>query len=200
MTPKAEQKMRAVGYCRTSGESQRDNTSIPTQKRSIEDFCKQNGWKFVAHYVDESKSGAKIAGREDFQRMIRDSAMNKFNVIVAYDVTRFARDGVDILSNAKLLRENFGVHFVDTKGGFDSRPGGNVLMNFVHAGVSEFERLQIMRRTVGGRIQKARNGEPWSATLPFGRGYDVKKKKVVYHGTRPSLPAAFGTICRWRRF
>jgi DNA invertase Pin-like site-specific DNA recombinase len=80
MTPKGEQKLRAVGYCRTSGEGQRDNTSIPTQKREIEEFCRRSGWKFVAHYVDESKSGAKIAGREDFQRMIRDSAAQKFNV------------------------------------------------------------------------------------------------------------------------
>jgi site-specific DNA recombinase len=86
----------AVGYCRTSGEGQRDNTSIPVQKDYIEEFCQRNGWKFVSHYVDESKSGAKIAGRDAFQKMLKDAALGKFDVIVAYDVTRFARDGVDI--------------------------------------------------------------------------------------------------------
>ena len=55
-------KKRAVGYCRTSGEGQRDNTSIPTQKNAIEEYCRRTGWRFIAHYVDESKSGAKIAG------------------------------------------------------------------------------------------------------------------------------------------
>ena len=38
--PKAKttEKLRAVGYCRTSSENQRDNTSIPVQKREIEHF------------------------------------------------------------------------------------------------------------------------------------------------------------------
>jgi DNA invertase Pin-like site-specific DNA recombinase len=81
------------------------------------------------------------------------------------------------LNNAKFLRENFSVHVVDTKGSFDSRPGGNVLLNFVHAGVSEYERIKILERTTTGRIRKAQNGEPWSAHLPFGRGYDKNTKK-----------------------
>jgi site-specific DNA recombinase len=179
MTQKGEakSKLRVVGYCRTSGEGQRDNTSIPTQKEYIEAFCKNSGWRFLTHYVDESRSGAKVAGREAFQKMIKDAALEKFDMIVAYDVTRFARDGVDILNNAKFLRENFNVHVVDTKGGFDSRPGRNILLNFVHAGVSEQERITILDRTVNGRIKKARNGEPWSGHLPFGRGYDKHTKK-----------------------
>jgi site-specific DNA recombinase len=109
--------------------------------------------------------------------MLKDAALEKFDVIVAYDVTRFARDGVDILNNAKFLRENFSVHVIDTKGGFDSRPGGNILLNFVHAGVSEYERIKIMERTAAGKIHKARCGEPWCASLPFGRGYDKATKK-----------------------
>lgn len=164
--------LRAIGYCRTSGEGQRDNTSIPTQKRAIEDFSSRNGWLFSTHYVDESKSGAKIAGRDAFQQMMKDAALGSFDVIVPFDVSRFARDGVDILGNAKFLRSNFGVHVVDTKGGFDSRPGGNVLLNFVHAGVSEYERLKIMERMIGGRIHNAQQGKPWSGKQPFGRAYD----------------------------
>ena len=58
---KDNSKLRAVGYSRTSGEGQRDNTSIPTQQRAEEAFIKQRGWDFVEHYVDESKSGSKVA-------------------------------------------------------------------------------------------------------------------------------------------
>src|SRR6266540_2162204 len=66
--------LRAVGYCRTSGEGQRDNTSIPRQQQTIEEFVSRSGWKFLTHYVDECKSGAKEEGREAFQQMIRDAA------------------------------------------------------------------------------------------------------------------------------
>jgi DNA invertase Pin-like site-specific DNA recombinase len=37
-----------VGYCRTSGEGQRDNTSIPTQKADVTKYAITNGWKVVA--------------------------------------------------------------------------------------------------------------------------------------------------------
>ena len=62
-----KEKLRAVGYCRTSGEGQRDNSSIPIQEKSIEDFSHRNDWKFISHYVDESKTGSKVAGRDAFQ-------------------------------------------------------------------------------------------------------------------------------------
>jgi hypothetical protein len=65
--------LRAAGYCRTSGENQRDNTSIPRQKEAIAAFCKAAGWLPPVFYVDECKSGAKVAGRADFQRMVRDA-------------------------------------------------------------------------------------------------------------------------------
>lgn len=169
--------LRAVGYCRTSSEGQRDNTSIPTQKGAIEAFCKNSGWQFLNHYVDESRSGAKIAGRDAFQQMLKDAAFEQFDIIVPFDVSRFARDGVDVLGRAKYLKEDHGVHVVDTKGGFDSRPGGNILLNFVHAGVSEYERLKIMERMIGGRVANAKNGLPWSGKKPFGRTFDAKTGK-----------------------
>ena len=57
--------IRAVGYCRTSGEKQRDNTSIPRQKAEIERFVSSNNWTLFGHYVDESKSGSSMDGRDD---------------------------------------------------------------------------------------------------------------------------------------
>ena len=178
--------LRAVGYCRTSGEGQRDNTSIPRQKEVIREYCKSNGWSLATHYVDESKTGSKVEGRDEFQQMIKDAALEKFDVIVVYDVTRFARDGADIIGTAQFLKRNFGVHVIDTKGQFDSRPGGNALLNFVYAGVSEHERLSIMERMIGGRINRAKEGLPWSGKKPFGRAFDKEKKKwfVTERGKR----------------
>jgi DNA invertase Pin-like site-specific DNA recombinase len=170
MTTK-EVKLRAVGYCRTSGEGQRDNTSIPNQRTTIESFCQTNTWKFTKHYVDECKTGSKIEGRDAFQEMLKDAALKRFDMVVCFDVSRFARDGVDILGQAKFLREAFGVHVVDAQGKFDSRPGGNTLLNFVYAGVSEYERLKIMERMIGGRISRAKAGQAWSGKKPFGRDY-----------------------------
>jgi DNA invertase Pin-like site-specific DNA recombinase len=61
---------RAGGYCRTSSEGQRENTSIPNQQHDITRFVKAQGWKLTRFYVDECKSGAKLAGRDEFQQMM----------------------------------------------------------------------------------------------------------------------------------
>jgi DNA invertase Pin-like site-specific DNA recombinase len=50
--------LQPAGYCRTSSERQRDNTSIPRQKEAIAAFCRGNGWREPVFYVDECKSGA----------------------------------------------------------------------------------------------------------------------------------------------
>ena len=126
--------LRAVGYCRTSGEGQRDNTSMPRQRTAIEATCKASGWRFVEHYVDECKSGAKTEGRDDYKRMLADAAAGKFDLIVPFDATRFARDGVDIVSTAKFLKTEFGIFVVDAKNQFDNRSHRNSLRNFAQAG------------------------------------------------------------------
>jgi site-specific DNA recombinase len=178
MTPKrSTPKLRAAGYCRTSGEGQRDNTSIPIQNQRIEHFVQRQGWNFVGHYVDECKSGGKIAGREDFQRMMKDAANDKFDIIVPYDASRFARDGCDIIHNAKFLRNTYDVYVVDTRNTFDNLTKGNVIQNFVHAGLTEHERLSILARTISGRIERARAGLPWTGSYPVGRSFVWKDKK-----------------------
>jgi site-specific DNA recombinase len=149
------------GYCRTSGETQRDNTSIPRQKEAIVAFCKANGWRPPVFYVDECRSGAKVAGRDAYQQMLRDATAGRLDVLVPYDAKRFGRDGVDILNDARFLKANCGVFVVDTRGQFDNRDHRNALRNFVEAGVSEQERLTIRERTIGGRIHRAKEGKPW---------------------------------------
>ncbi|MBT3193133.1 MAG: recombinase family protein, partial [Verrucomicrobia bacterium] len=164
--------LRIAGYCRTSGEGQRDNTSIPRQREAIEDYGRANGWALVHVYIDESKSGSKVEGRDEFQQMMRDAANEAFDGVVVYDITRFARSGADIIDRARFLKSTFGVFLVDTKERFDTRKARNALSNHVLAGISEHERLSIMERTIGGRVARAKEGRPWVGSRPFGREYN----------------------------
>jgi len=174
---KKQKQLRAVGYCRTSSTAQKDNTSIPTQQEAIRRKVAAMGWEFVEFYVDESKSGKKIAGRHEFQRMMRDAANGLFDVVVSYDVKRFGRDGVDIMTSAKALKVDFGVDLVDCCGTFDSR--GSKISNWVNAAVAEDERDTIKRRTYLGRIATARKGKPTGppSRYPFGRLWDKEQQK-----------------------
>lgn len=172
--------LRAASYCRASGEGQRDNTSIPRQRDGNAEFIATNKWALFDHYVDECKSGSKEEGRDGFQRLMRDAALGKFGIVVVYDIKRFSRDGADIIRNSGRLRKEFGVHVVDTKNQFDTRDRRNALINYVHAGVSEQERLDIMERMIGGRVRRAKDGLPWSGNRPAGRDFKETDKHAGY--------------------
>ncbi len=178
--------LRAAGYCRTSGEGQRDNTSIGNQQHNVTGHCDREGWTFTRWYVDECKTGSKIAGRDSFREMLADAAAGKFDVIVVADIDRLARDGFDILSTSKTLKREFSVDTLDCKGKFDTRDLRRGLVNFLSAGIAEDERLRIMERTIMGRIRTAQRGEPWSGknAWPVGRAWDKEKEQwyVTDHG------------------
>jgi DNA invertase Pin-like site-specific DNA recombinase len=169
--------LRAASYCRTSGEGQRDNTSIGDQKSDVNRLVDFNHWSFFRYYIDECKSGSTIAGRDAFQEMMKDAANGKFDILVVYDISRYGRDGADIIESARTLKRDFGVDVVDTKGGFDTRDSSHTLINFVSAGMAEQERLKILERTTRGRISTARRGKPWSGHPPVGRAFDKKEKR-----------------------
>jgi hypothetical protein len=71
-------------------------------------------------------------------------------------MSRFGRDGLDILNSAKTLKRDFGVDVVDVKGRFDTRDLRRTLTNFVDAGMAESERLSILERTKNGKIARVR--------------------------------------------
>ena len=182
MAKKKTEKRRAVGYCRTSSESQRDNASIPDQKAVIKRACEANGWELLKFYVDEAKSGKSIDGRPKFKQLMRDAANGKFDVVVSLDVKRFGRDGMDILQSTDTLKRIYGVDYVEAKGGFETKSGSsNVVVNFVQAGVAEAERLLIKERTMPARRRKAREtGAPtWGGrrSWPYGRLWNKTLKK-----------------------
>jgi DNA invertase Pin-like site-specific DNA recombinase len=169
---------RACGYCRTSGEAQRDNTSIPNQQDDIAKYIQSQGWTFTRHYVDECKSGAKIVGRDDFQQMMRDAANGKHDVVVAFDMTRFSRDGLDMIQSATTLKRDFGVDVVDTKGRFTTMDRRRTITNFVDAGIAEDERLRILERTKRGKIRKIKEtGAPMTPRWPYGRIWDAETER-----------------------
>ncbi|GAG83314.1 unnamed protein product, partial [marine sediment metagenome] len=149
------------------------------QKESIKKFAAYNNWEFLHHYEDESLSGAKTENRNAFNEMIKDAQDKTFNFIVCCDITRFARDGLDILTTAKLLKQ-YDIHVIDAQGSFDTRDHHKVMTNYVFAGMSEAERLSIMGRMIGGRMEKAKQGKLWCPHPPFGREWIKTGKHTGY--------------------
>src|SRR5262245_56712990 len=81
----------AVGYVRQS--TDRQEQSIPDQKRAIEDYAQVHGLRMLRFYTDDAISGTITLGRKAFQQMLEDAQAPErpFATVVAYDIKRFGR-------------------------------------------------------------------------------------------------------------
>jgi DNA invertase Pin-like site-specific DNA recombinase len=85
------QSNRCVGYVRRS--TDRQEQSIPDQKKTIETYASEHGLSLVKFYIDDAISGTSTLGRREFQQMIQDAqkSTGHFDKIIVYDVKRFGR-------------------------------------------------------------------------------------------------------------
>lgn len=65
---------------------------------------KRPGWTLVDIYADEGISGTSLQHRDAFKRLMRDCDARKVDMIITKSVSRFARNIVDCIDNARHLR------------------------------------------------------------------------------------------------
>ena len=98
--------LRVTYYCRVSTDSDVQINSLENQLDYYRNYIKSNtNWVFVEGYYDEGITGVVINKRDDFKRMIRDAKLNKFDLIVTKEVSRFARDLEDSIHTIRELRD-----------------------------------------------------------------------------------------------
>jgi len=67
--------------------------STDNQRDKIREYAAKRGIQIVRTYADEGKSGLRIDGRQALQQLIKyvESGLADFQVILAYDVSRWGR-------------------------------------------------------------------------------------------------------------
>ena len=88
-------KLRAVFYARVSTEEEKQLNALEKQVQENIDAINKKGWVLVDQYVDEGKSGTKIKGRDEYQRLLEDLEIDKFDVVVVKVQDRLHRSTKD---------------------------------------------------------------------------------------------------------
>lgn len=97
--------MNIAAYCRVSTEKEDQLNSLEAQKTFFLEYTARSGDNLVKLYADEGLSGTKIKNRKQFLRMMADAELGLFDMVVVKDISRFARNTVDLLQNIRRLRE-----------------------------------------------------------------------------------------------
>ena len=96
--------MNIAAYCRVSTDKEDQLNSLETQKEFFAEYTKRTGDTLVGLYADEGISGTKIKNRKEFLRMMTDAQHGLFDLVVVKDISRFARNTVDLLQNVRKLK------------------------------------------------------------------------------------------------
>lgn len=96
--------MNIAAYCRVSTDKEDQLNSLEAQKAFFSEYTTRTGDALIRLYADEGISGTKIKNRKEFLRMMSDAEHGLFDMVVVKDISRFARNTVDLLQNVRKLK------------------------------------------------------------------------------------------------
>lgn len=164
--------MRAYIYGRYSSHSQKD-TSIEQQFAEIHEFCDRSGIKVIGEYADRALTGTTDR-RPEFQRMMRDTAKGRVQLVVCWKVDRFARNRYDSAMYKARLKK-YGVRVVYAKESIPDGPEG-ILLESVLEGSAEYYSANLSQNILRGMKANALECKVNNGRLPLGycKGSDGK--------------------------
>ncbi|HAM15887.1 MAG TPA: hypothetical protein DCP91_08535 [Eggerthellaceae bacterium] len=162
----------AALYARFSCSKQRE-ASIEDQLRVCREWCAREGYRVVAEYCDEAKSG-RTDDRPEFQRMVANAGES--DIVLVYMMDRFSRDIYDAPIYKKKLRDA-GVKVVSAT---ESLPDGPeaMLMESMYEAMAAMESEKIGRRTKRGMEGNAMKCL-WNGVRVYGYGVDEEGRYTV---------------------
>ncbi len=169
-----------AAYCRVSTDKLDQQNSLHSQREFFERYISsQPGWTLRDIYFDEGISGTSTKKRTGFVNMMNDALCGKINLILTKEVSRFARNTVDVLSFTRKLKA-CGVGVIFLSDGIDTRDGDGELRLAIMASIAQEESRKTSERVKWGQKRRMEQG------VVFGRdllGYTVSGGKLTINTT-----------------
>lgn len=168
-----EKQIKAVIYARVSTEEQ----DTDNQVKQLEIMSNLENYIIVGKYIETISGGS--ANRPQFQKMLEDARLRKFDVILVWALDRFSREGINNtlsylkqLKNHKVSLRSLKEPWLDT-----SDTGMGELLIAIFSWVAAQERKRISERTKAGMKSKGVD----HTGRPKGRKDDNPRNKAGYY-------------------
>ncbi len=148
--------MNIAAYCRVSTDKEDQLNSLEAQKRFFAEYTGRTGDKLVRLYADEGISGTKIRNRREFLRMMSDAEEHIFDMVVVKDISRFARNTVDLLQNIRRLKA-LGIETQFLTAGMTSM-GSSEFVLTIFGAIAQEESANTSKRVKFGKRLNAEKG------------------------------------------
>lgn len=155
---------------RVSTDEQEEKGTIQIQTEFARKYCDLHGLPLHEDliFADDGVSGTiPLEQRPGGMRLIEAAKRGEFNTLLIYKLDRLGR-ACRVILNAVDQLEQYGVTVVSMTEPFDtSNPFGRFVLTIL-AAVAEFERENILERTMNGRKKRANEGKWCGGPAPYG--------------------------------
>ena len=166
--------MNGVIYARYSSDNQREK-SIEGQLRECNDFAKRNDITIVDSYIDRAFS-ATTDKRPAFQKMIKDSAKNMFDVIIVQKLDRFARNRYDSARYKAQLCKN-GVKVISANENI-SKGSDGIILESVLEGMAEYYSTDLSEKVIHGLTENTMKCKFNGGPITFGFNFEFAATRL----------------------
>jgi DNA invertase Pin-like site-specific DNA recombinase len=176
-----------------------ENTESAKRQYGLRQRAAALGWpmeRIIVVDSDQGHSGASVADREGFQKLVAEVGMGRAGIVLGLEVSRLARNNADWhrLLEICALADTL---ILDEDGVYDPKNFNDRLLLGLKGTMSEAELHVLYARMRGGILSKARRGE-LTVRLPVGLVYDDKGEVILDPDTQvqQSLRLLFATFRR----
>lgn len=153
-------------YCRVSDQDQLKGMSLEVQEDLCRKWADTNRYVVKGVYVDEAKSGTKVAGRESFEDALIHCQREHIDAILVIDTDRFARNEEDHFAAKAFLNKLSTKIIAVNQPMIDESPEGK-LMETMLIGINAFY-SRITGRKVKKSLENKWEKGWWPGWAPLG--------------------------------
>ena len=167
----------------------RESNSITSQKQMLTQFAEYHGIEIVETYVDDGWSGTNF-DRPNFKRMIDDIELDKVNIVIVKDLSRFGREYAQMGMYIEHYFEEKGVRFISVAENIDSKNGiDNLVLPFTNV-INSFYARQASSKTKAAHQARAKSGMYLGSHAPFGYAKDPNDRLITGGSSRLGMALA----------
>lgn len=168
--------IRVASYCRVSTDKEDQANSFTAQQRYFREYIRRRpDWVLYEVYADEGITGTSTEKRTQFNRMIRDASMGKFQLILTKEVSRFSRNILDTIRYTRELKSiGVGVLFL-TENLNTLNPESEMLLTFMGT-IAQEESRRTSIRVKWGQTRQMEQGVVFGPSM---LGYDVNNGRIT---------------------
>ena len=172
---------KAVIYARYSCSGQTEQ-SIDGQLRVCREYAQNNELLIVGEYIDRAMTGTNDA-RPNFQRMIKDSNKQEWEIVLVYKLDRFSRNKYDSAVNKRILKNN-GIRVLSATEHIPDSPEAIILESMLE-GMAQYFSEELSQKVQRGLNESYRKGNYTGGYQIYG--YDTINKKNVINETEAAI-------------